>query len=85
MADLPEWAMEKAGTIVKAHEDEHGYVFPELVAPIALALVEAERRGIERAAEVADRYPERDPAEDGSGYWAAEEIAAAIRKLGDER
>ena len=33
----------------------------------------------ERCAKVADDYPSRDPAGDGNGYWAAEEIAAAIR------
>lgn len=36
---------------------------------------------IEEAAMVADKYPQRDPAEDGSGYWAAEEIASSIREL----
>ena len=35
--------------------------------------------GMERAAVIADEYPLRDPGGDGNGYWAAEEIAAAIR------
>jgi hypothetical protein len=42
---------------------------------IARALL-AER---ERCARVADDYPKRDPGGDGNGFWAAEEIAAAIR------
>jgi hypothetical protein len=36
---------------------------------------------LEEAAKVCDDYPKRDPAEDGNGYWAAEECAAAIRAL----
>lgn len=36
------------------------------------------REALEAAAKVADEYPLRDPGEDGNGYWAAEEIAAAI-------
>ena len=43
-------------------------------ATIARAIL-AERQ---RCADVARKYRERDPAEDGSGYWAADEIAAAI-------
>ena len=34
----------------------------------------------EQDAKVCDEYPRRDPAEDGSGYWAAEDCAAAIRE-----
>jgi hypothetical protein len=33
----------------------------------------------ERCAKIADDYPNRDPGGDGNGYWAAEEIACAIR------
>ena len=33
-----------------------------------------------RCAAIAEKYPERDPGEDGSGYWAANEIAAAIKE-----
>jgi hypothetical protein len=36
---------------------------------------------LEQAAVKCDEYPLRDPAEDGNGYWAAEECAAAIRAL----
>ena len=43
---------------------------------IALLAAECER---ERCAKVCDEYPQRDPAEDGNGYWAAAECAAAIR------
>lgn len=35
----------------------------------------------EQCAKVCDDYPKRDPAEDGNGYWAAEECAAAIRAM----
>lgn len=35
--------------------------------------------GLEQAAKIADTYPKRDPAEDGNGYWAAEEVAKQIR------
>lgn len=41
---------------------------------IAIAIL-AERQ---RCADVARKYKERDPAGDGSGHWAADEIAAAI-------
>lgn len=51
----------------------------EFAESIAHALADAERRGLERAAKVADEYPQRDPAEDGNGYWAAWEIAKTIR------
>ena len=43
------------------------------------AVKEAVAEEREACAKVADTYPQRDPAEDGNGYWAAEEIAAAIR------
>jgi hypothetical protein len=36
----------------------------------------------EACAKVADGYKQRDPAEDGSAYWASEEIASAIRARG---
>ena len=42
-------------------------------------LREGAEREREECAQVADEYPNRDPAEDGNGYWAAEEIAKAIR------
>ena len=47
----------------------------------AAAKARAEER--EACAQLADAYPQRDPAEDGNGYWAAEEIAAAIRARTD--
>jgi hypothetical protein len=34
----------------------------------------------ERCAKLCDEYPQRDPGEDGNGYWAAAECAATIRK-----
>lgn len=40
---------------------------------------EVERETIDRCAKIAEEYPRRDPGEDGSAYWAAEEIATAIR------
>ena len=44
--------------------------------------LEAYKDGVlEEAAGVADNYPDRDPGEDGNGYWAAEEIAKAIRAM----
>lgn len=46
---------------------------------IVKALADARRWVWEEAAKVADEYPQRDPAEDGNGYWAAQEIAQAIR------
>jgi len=42
------------------------------------------KAGIEAAAKVCDEYPQRDPAEDGNGYWAANNCADAIRQLGGE-
>ena len=39
------------------------------------------RAALEEAAGVCDDYPKCDPAEDGNGYWAAENCAAAIRVL----
>ena len=44
-------------------------------------VAEARREERERCARIAETYPHRDPAEDGNGYWAAEEIAAAIRRV----
>ncbi|MCA0214570.1 MAG: hypothetical protein LCH79_15500 [Proteobacteria bacterium] len=32
------------------------------------------------AVKVCEEYPQRDPAEDGSGYWAANECADAIKE-----
>lgn len=40
---------------------------------------EAIRLTAERCAQLCDQYPERDPAEDGNGYWAAADCAQAIR------
>lgn len=51
-----------------------------LAQAIEMALGEAVKEEREACAKVADEYPKRDPAEDGNGYWAAEEIAAAIRE-----
>ena len=41
----------------------------------------AYKAAIEDAAKVCDEYPQRDPAEDGNGYWAAENCYNAIRQL----
>jgi hypothetical protein len=50
--------------------------------PFLLDLVESIRaQTLEQAARVCDEYPQRDPAEDGSGYWAAEECAKTICAL----
>jgi len=54
-----------------------GFAYRELVNTIANA-VSAERK---RCAKVAEEYKNRDPGEDGSAYWASNEIAAAIRAL----
>lgn len=40
----------------------------------AMAILEERKR----CAEIARGYKDRDPAEDGNGWWAADEIAAAI-------
>lgn len=37
----------------------------------------------EACAKVCDDYPKRDPGEDGNGYWAAENCAAALRSRGE--
>ena len=59
-----------------------GNYTPDAVREYVNALLAAEReRVIEGCAAVCDEYPRRDPAEDGNGYWAAEECAAAIRAL----
>jgi len=42
-------------------------------------LVRATAQGMERAAVICDQYPARDPAQDGNGFWAAENCAEAIR------
>jgi len=49
-----------------------------------LIAAQAHNATVEQCAEVADNYPKRDPGEDGSAYWAADEIAAAIRSLKEE-
>lgn len=40
-----------------------------------------ELKRLAEAAKVCDQYPQRDPGEDGNGYWAAEECAKSIRAL----
>lgn len=50
-----------------------------LVEAVVVAISEARREAFMEAAKVADEYPLRDPAEDGTAYWAAEEIAKCIR------
>ncbi|HWJ47183.1 MAG TPA: hypothetical protein VNS62_05995 [Candidatus Udaeobacter sp.] len=56
-----------------------------LLQRAATALADAYRQGAEAmreaAAKACDEYPRRDPAEDGSGYWAAAECAEQIRAL----
>lgn len=42
----------------------------------------AEEKEREECAKVCDEYPRRDPAEDGNGYWATQDCAAAIRRRG---
>jgi hypothetical protein len=58
---------------------EHHHDNP-LLRRDAIFLV-GKRAGLEQAAKACEDYPMRDPAEDGNGYWAAEECAAAIRAL----
>lgn len=58
--------------------DEVEYDVPNVVREFYI------NKGLEAAAKVCDGYPQRDPAEDRDGYWAAEECAEAIRNLMDE-
>jgi hypothetical protein len=86
MTDLPQWAMEKAEALAIQHD---GNADEWDMEQIARALVEAEARGIERSAKVAEKYnghPKSFRAEepDKTVYgWgrARSGIAAAIRKL----
>lgn len=43
--------------------------------------IAAARMALGECQRVCDDYPTRDPAEDGSGYWAAAECADRIRAL----
>ncbi len=48
------------------------------IAHLADAKAREEQR--DEDAKVCDGYPQRDPAEDGNGYWAAQECATTIRR-----
>jgi hypothetical protein len=48
---------------------------------VSQAITVAVNEALEMAAKECENYPKRDPAEDGSGYWASENCAEAIRKL----
>lgn len=60
-----------------------GEWLPLFAAPPAAA--PGWQEAIEAAARVCDEYPQRDPAQDGNGWWAAEECADAIRALLERR
>lgn len=96
MTDLPQWAMEKAEIVAKeatrdAMKDPLMPYFVTVSPHIASALVEAEARGIERAAEAAERYKQRpnsfkssEPDKTVFGWGRARtDIAKLIRKLKD--
>jgi hypothetical protein len=89
VSKIPEWAeREAAGLWVSL-----GFVNDRLnhLPTIALALVAAEKRGIERAAKIADEaaamrarlFDENGASLNASKAVQAEELAAAIRQLGD--
>lgn len=75
--ELPEWAMEEAAALRSAvvwQSNASNEV-------IARALVAAERRGIERAADIAEGFDGGA----GTNPWGwPDRIAAAIRQLGGE-
>ena len=88
--ELPDWAVAAAKEVTGEWS-----VYDHMVRPIARALVDAERRGIERAPKVADEASLADSSlwspgaeihayHDGQEY-AARTIAAAIRQIGGER
>ncbi|MEZ2132435.1 MULTISPECIES: hypothetical protein [unclassified Sinorhizobium] len=75
MGEIPKDVMEVAKAIaddaIELYTVDH---IEKLANEIARAIL-VERQ---RCADVAMKYKDRDPGEDGSGYWAAEEIANAI-------
>jgi hypothetical protein len=52
---------------------------PDLVDAITTFAAEVREEQREQDARICDEYPQRDPAEDGNGYWAAAECARVIR------
>jgi len=88
-SELLEWAKQKAADLLDnacltQTQHEQG-VYSALKADIARALVAAERRGIERAAKVAEGSRSIAQNKWAEGYnEASENIAADIRQIGGE-
>jgi hypothetical protein len=95
VSKVPEWAgristdiLDEACLTQLQHEQG---VYSALKDNFALALVAAEKRGIERAAKIADEalamrarlFDENGASLNASKAVQAEELAAAIRQLGD--
>lgn len=70
--EIPDEIWEVANKICRVWDD------PALTIEVAEAIHARDTAARKECAEIARRYPERDPAEDGNGYWAAEEIATAV-------
>ncbi len=105
MTDLPQWAMEKAIELVldmytdwsgdgKLSDEMADYERNEAILSIARALVEAEARGIEKAAELCEGHVEEvrrgnvrtlgDLPQGLNSHHSGQTYAAAIRKLKDK-
>ena len=50
---------------------------PGLTGAVA---AEAAKQQARKDAKICREYPKRDPAEDGNGYWAADDCAKAIER-----
>jgi hypothetical protein len=101
VSKIPEWAMAEAERIGEETYGRHvrGFILWPIITEgglhpklnIALALVAAEKRGIERAAKIADEaaamrarlFEENGASLNASKAVQAEELAAAIRQLGE--
>ncbi len=87
MSKIPEWALAEARKIAISL---NGFATPDDFQRIALALVEAERRGIEKAANLAKDFIWDDHAlaqATGVGkacHFQSVEIEAAIRQLAED-
>ncbi len=83
-SEIPEWAMEEARVALISHPGKYDPVLER----VALALVAAERRGLERAAKTVDALSTDDLPDEFLGRTAhfgdAMDLAhRAIRQLGD--
>ena len=83
--ELPEWAKEMAEQVAKeatrdAMRDPLMPYYITVAPHIAHALVAAERRGIERAAKVALT---RSPDDDNLDWQVRQQVATAIRQIGE--